>query len=66
MTNEYAAGVKKNKENKAILKGTMVRDGAVCNECNYQRCIYSKYVKGSMKYDITKQVQEEHWEASQQ
>eukprot|EP00957_Ditylum_brightwellii_P048993 3717301-Ditylum_brightwellii.AAC.1 len=39
---------------------------AVCGECKYPRCIYSQYVKGIKKYDVSKEAKEQHWVALQQ
>eukprot|EP00957_Ditylum_brightwellii_P140302 10690395-Ditylum_brightwellii.AAC.1 len=49
-----------------ILKGTMVQDTVVCDECKFPRCIYSEFAMGSRKYGVRKEVQGRCWENLQQ
>eukprot|EP00957_Ditylum_brightwellii_P078733 5986484-Ditylum_brightwellii.AAC.2 len=65
MAEEYDLDCAKDRENRKPLKGTMVCNIAVCGECKYPRCSYSQYVKGSKKYDISKEAQEQCWMALQ-
>ena len=63
---EYLADVAKDKENKKVWKGTMVRDTIACRDCGFSRCIFSEFVKGSSKYGVSKEKQEQRWEKLQQ
>jgi len=56
----------KYRESKELWRGGNVRDSVVCVDCGFSRCIYSPNAKGSTKYIISKERQEEHCRNLQQ
>ena len=42
-----------------------MRDSAVCDECGFVRCKYSRYAKGSPRNEGTKETQEKCWQLLQ-